>query len=316
MGYPVTLCFTAQEAGEYAFRVYVANGGATANLTHTTANLDAYVFHTALILDYCSPIWVPYGALPTEGISRMQKAPLHYLPIGDGRPSEFHGAFSWCVNKRPKPGERLNNAVMLPYCAPLGGGKLDVTGLQVRTPYAQQDQEIGMVCSRLAHPTRHGERAAYYAELNLVSRSGSPLNCFLGVGMLHQSWGDSQNSFDLNGVGIAPYRWNLRGGIFNANNTEIAANAWPSTPGSKIGVLLDYRNNTVSFYLDGTLQASAVSLVTAFQHQKHAFMLCVYSAIARGAFPGHFTYDMNLAGPFGGRKPTGAYAWDWPNEVQ
>lgn len=300
---PQTNCllFTAQETGTHKLRISVAGGAGSADLSHSSAS-TVQVYRAALFDSFCSPTWVPSeydGAM-----KKIQPGPIHYYDTGTSYDTTTGiGAMSFVVNKNVT----LAPAVMLPYLGPaLGGMKVASDGLTVTKPTTLGNDVLGqMAASRQVYPQIDGADQSYYAEIEITSLGTVSEGNRLIVGPLHGRFPDSEN---IQGDGT--YGWAQNGTLWTGS-TGTTGTAWGAAVGTVLGVLVDYANQQVRFYKDGSL-VHTFSMVTAEEHQTLPFLLCVTNSPTGASV---FEYVANLTGPFGSRKPSGAKAWDWLHEV-
>lgn len=81
--------------------------------------------------------------------------------------------------------------------------------------------------------------------------------------------------------------------------------------GDILGVGVNYADGEVTWYKNGTLVRT-----TTMDTDRTSYWLGTGIAFGEGSRTNHFPQiTVNWTGPFGGRKPAGFEAWDWPNEV-
>lgn len=156
-----------------------------------------------------------------------------------------------------------------------------------------------------------GSSRVLYAEFQFGSGAGA--NCYVQLAGLK-----SRGHYYCRSNYGQPVRQDLNGIYVGSNNAILkydgttvlaaAGSAWTST--DWIGVEYDIGAGTVRFYKNGTALAAATTLPNGDD---------LFQLIAQTPFTNSFTsiteVAANFTGPFGGRKPSGAVAWDWYNDV-
>lgn len=305
--HPCSVHFIAPTTGTYKFRVSVGTAASWAGMTHTVSGELFSLYRTGLFAGYQAPIWSPSGG--NAALDRQQGGTVYFCDgatpfTGEG------GSYSFVVVKKEST---VRPAILLPYHGTCGGGmQIEADGLTARDPSIWVDESCSMLCTRQVYPKISGVEQAYYAEITIDAFGGGTGGAgqSITVQPLHGSAVDAEND-----MGEGVYGWRRDGNVYygQANGLTVAGTAWSVAVGTVLGVLVDYANREIKFYRNGTL-ASTVSMVTAAgrEHHRLPFSLIVNS---QQRATGGFLYTANFTGPFGGRKPSGARAWDWVNEV-
>lgn len=299
--------FTAPETGTYELRYGFANGGvAPTNLTHG-AEGEVRCRRALLMTGYKQPLFTPTEDGVVDGAFGNGQVHTRWwtAPAGKwGNATQFVDRFgAACLNPD-------NDSLLPARLVPFEDEYASASGLGISGgTLADGDGGSPTLVSRTVYPKIDGTAQRYYFEVTVTQFiAGSP-SASIAIGAINAQWQDSDQN-----LGMGTYRYACNGDVYRESTRAYNGPNW--SPGTVIGVEIDYASEVIRFYRNGTLQGSALPMVdnTNYRQKLLPAQAVIYWGTSNGAALTGFTGTVNLRGPFL-HKPVGCVAWDWPFEA-
>lgn len=153
----------------------------------------------------------------------------------------------------------------------------------------------------------------FYYELEVTSLGTAGTQDAFSVGFcLAEALFDIQCTTIVPGDGAGQYAYTSTGKTFT-NGTQDVGTVATWSAGDKIGAGIDFVNEEITFYRNGTLVKT--QSISGLGEELHGLWVAQIGAFASALDSSTYEFTANFKGPFSGRKPTGFEAFDFDNEV-
>lgn len=304
-----SLLIHADQSGTYKLRIHLGRVDTDANTaTAGLTSRDFYVVDT-LLQEGPSVAQVPTFVTTTGApLSEQSGALLAPWAVGSG---DAHRHWNVLRFRRSGGRRRVNTLASLSS----RGTRLDFSDFAINdTRFLDDPGSEGPEALTTSHVVYEFlPHKKYYCEVYVESYGTGSVatNYCIGVSP-HETVQTGQTDQVGANLGEAAGQYVYRSIGTTRNNGGAGASVDQWQVGDYIGVGLDFTNEEVTFYRNGTLQATHA---IADSQQLHTLWGGLFGAFGPATAADQARFVWNFRGPFGGRKPSGFVAWDFDNEI-
>lgn len=302
----------ADVTGTYKLRIHLRGGNTDANTAQ--AGNTSGVFHLAATVLQEGPTVAQMANFLETGASAITSSDYELLAPWKADEGVLATA-GWALTTF-----RRGGALARPVCTLFSHGRgirHDVDDNSVLdTRLLDQPSILGhesITSSHVVYEFLAGKK--FYFEVAVVSfgTGSTDISYCIGVAPTeaHNNWyNNSATPTGLAGNYAGQYVYRSTGVTRNNGAAGSSVASWQA--GDHIGCGIDFTAGEISFYRNGTLQATHA---IASSQQKHALWNALLGVFSEYAADKQARFTWNFRGPFGGRKPSGFVAWDFDNEL-
>jgi hypothetical protein len=301
----------ADVTGTYKVRVHLRSGNTDANTAQ--AGNTSRVFHLAGAVLQEGPVAAQMANFLETGSTAIESS--NYELLAPWKAASVLATAGWALTTF-----RRGGSTKRPVCTLFSHGRgirFDIDDNSILDSrlldQSGMDGYESLTSSHVVYEFLAGKKFYFEVEVDSWGTGSADVSYCIGVAPTEaqNNWyNNSAAPTGLAGNYTGQYVYRSTGVTRNNGGAGSSVAAW--TPGDFIGCGIDFTNDEITFYRNGTLVATHA---IATSQQKYALWNTMLGCFSEYAVDKQARFTWNFRGPFGGRKPSGFVAFDFDNEI-